>query len=220
MCAVNPCFVINAPENYSTPLPAQQQGQIYRKLLLAAWRDKAGDIKTSILACGIVQPGVDNAIIYLGIQYLRKCALGTPWIFVILAIWTSTWIIFLSCTSPNKRGFQSYNKRRFSFKGSYLGFIALKEIQIRFATVPILNREGVMEGGRGVVHAVAPSGHKMEAEVFSWRHAAFTCRRRNFACSNFACFDHKVLTNHYKSNHIITVSPPPNFCRQSGKLAR
>lgn len=56
MCALNPCFVINAPENYSTPLPAQQQGQIYRKLLLAARRDKAGDIKTSILACGIVQP--------------------------------------------------------------------------------------------------------------------------------------------------------------------
>lgn len=91
---------------------------------------------------------VDNTIIYLGIQYSRKCALGTPWIFVILAIWTSTWIIFLSRTSPNKRGFQSYNKRFFfSFKGSYLGFIALKEIQIRFATVPILNREGG-DGGR------------------------------------------------------------------------
>lgn len=91
---------------------------------------------------------VDNTIIYLGIQYSRKCALGTPWIFVILAIWTSTWIIFLSRTSPNKRGFQSYNKRFFfSFKGSYLGFIALKEIQIRFATVPILNREGD-DGGR------------------------------------------------------------------------
>lgn len=119
---------------------------------------------------------VDNTIIYLGIQYLRKYALGTPWIFVILPIWTSTWIIFLSCTSPNKRGFQSYNKRCFSFKGSYLGFIALKEIQIRFATVPILNREGVMEGGRGRGETVAPSRHKMEAEVFSWRHAAFTCK--------------------------------------------
>lgn len=152
---------------------------------------------------------VDNAIIYLGIQYLRKCALGTPWIFVILAIWTSTWIIFLSCTSPNKRGFQSYNKRRFSFKGSYLGFIALKEIQIRFATVPILNREGVMEGGRGVVRAVAPSGHKMEAEVFSWRHAAFARRRRSFT-SNLACFDLKVLTNHYRSNHITVWPPPPH----------
>lgn len=88
---------------------------------------------------------VDNTIIYLGIQYSRKCALGTPWIFVILAIWTSTWIIFLSRASPNKRGFQSYNKRFaffFSFKGSYRGFIALKEIQIRFATVQILNRGG------------------------------------------------------------------------------
>lgn len=90
---------------------------------------------------------VDNSIIYLGIQYLRKYALGTPWIFVILPIWTSTWIIFLSRTSPNKRGFQSYNKRCFSFKGSDLGFIALKEIQIRFATVPILKREG-SDGGR------------------------------------------------------------------------
>lgn len=121
---------------------------------------------------------VDNTIIYLGIQYLRKCALGTPWIFVILPIWTSTWIIFLSCTSPNKRGFQSYNKRCFSFKGSYLGFIALKEIQIRFATVPILNREGVMEGGRGRAQSPAPSCHKVEAEVCSWRHAAFTCKCR------------------------------------------
>lgn len=125
---------------------------------------------------------VDNTIIYLGIQYLRKYALGTPWIFVILPIWTSTWIIFLSCTSLNKRGFQSCNKRCFSFKGSYLGFIALKEIQIRFATVPILKREGVMvgkeggrEGGGGRGGSVAPSCHKMEAEVFSWRHAAFTC---------------------------------------------
>lgn len=50
--------------------------------------------------------------------------------------------------TPNKRGFQSYNKRRFSFKGSYLDFIALKEIQIRFTTAPILNREGVTEGER------------------------------------------------------------------------
>lgn len=147
--ALHPWFVINAPEKYATLPPAQQQGQIYRKLLLAAWRDKAGDSVTSILACGIVQTCVDNAIIYLGIQYLRKYALWTPRIFVILPIWTSTWIIFLSRTSPNKRGFQSYNKRCFSFKGSYLGFIALKEIQIRFATVPILNRVGAMEGGRG-----------------------------------------------------------------------
>lgn len=51
-------------------------------------------------------------------------------------------------SSPNKRGFQSYNKRCFSFKGSYLGFIALKEIQIRFATVPILNRERERERWR------------------------------------------------------------------------
>lgn len=43
--------------------------------------------------------------------------------------------------------FKAGNKRCFSFKGSYLGFIALKEIQIRFATVPILKREGVVEGG-------------------------------------------------------------------------
>lgn len=111
---------------------------------------------------------VDNTIIYLRIQYLRRCALGTPWIFVILAIWTSTWIIFLSHTSPNKRGFQSYNKRRFSFKGSYLGFIALKSIQIRFATVlPILMESRVSDRGSGRVRAqlLATSGHKMEAEV-------------------------------------------------------
>lgn len=56
MCALHPCFAINAPENYCPPLPAQQRGQTDRKLLSAAWRDKAGDIKTSVLACGIVQP--------------------------------------------------------------------------------------------------------------------------------------------------------------------
>lgn len=129
---------------------------------------------------------VDNTIIYLGIQYLRKYALGTPRIVVILPIWTSTWIIPLSRTSrQNKRWFQSYNKRRFSFKGSYLDFIALKEIQIRFATVPILKRERRREGGGGREREtersqsgiVAPSSHKMEAEVFGWRHAEFTCER-------------------------------------------
>lgn len=132
---------------------------------------------------------VDNSIIYLGIQYLRKYALGTPWIFVILPIWTSTWIIFLSRTSPNKRGFQSYNKRCFSFKGSDLGFIALKEIQIRFATVPILKRKG-SDGGRGRGRRrrknVAPGCHKMEAEVFSWRHAALTCKCRLTASNSIA----------------------------------
>lgn len=135
---------------------------------------------------------VDNTIIYLGIQYSRKCALGTPWIFVILAIWTSTWIIFLSRASPNKRGFQSYNKRCaffLSFKGSYRGFIALKEIQIRFATVQILNRGGSAAmwwreaegGGRASGEAVAPSRHQMAAEVFTWHPAAWavclTCTR-------------------------------------------
>lgn len=141
---------------------------------------------------------VDNTIIYLGIQYLRKYALGTPWIFVILPIWTSTWITLLSCTSPNKRGFQSCNKRCFSFKGSYLGFIALKEIQIRFATVLILKREGAMEGvrgwggRRGGRGGVAPSRHKMEAEVFRWRHAAFTC-----ACTPCpAASDPHTLSHH------------------------
>lgn len=138
---------------------------------------------------------VDNTIIYLGIQYLRKYALGTPWIFVILPIWTSTWIIFLSCTSPNKRGFQSYNKRCFSFKGSYLGFIALKEIQIRFATVPILNREGG-DGGR-----------EGEAEETPLRQAATRWKQRssvgvtrllpaNVDQSNFIQFQRYKLLQH------------------------
>lgn len=148
---------------------------------------------------------VDNTIIYLGIQYSRKCALGTPWIFVILAIWTSTWIIFLSRASPNKRGFQSYNKRVFSFfsfkRKLSGGFIALKEIQIRFATVQILNRggSGVM-GGRqrteagGERESVAPSGHQMEAEVFSWHPAARAC-----------LFDRqsRMMKNFVESRHVF-----------------
>lgn len=56
ICALQSDFAINAAENCSPLVPVQQQGQIYRKLLLAAWRDKAGHIKTSSLACGTVQP--------------------------------------------------------------------------------------------------------------------------------------------------------------------
>lgn len=54
--ALQPCSIINAAENCSPLVPAQQKDQIYWKLLLAAWRDKAGHIKTSSLACGTVQP--------------------------------------------------------------------------------------------------------------------------------------------------------------------
>lgn len=40
LCAVNPRFVINAPENERIPVPAQQPGQIYRKLLF--WLARKG----------------------------------------------------------------------------------------------------------------------------------------------------------------------------------
>lgn len=56
ICALQSDFAINAAENCSPLVPVEQKGQIYRKLLLAAWRDKAGHIKTSSLACGTVQP--------------------------------------------------------------------------------------------------------------------------------------------------------------------
>lgn len=57
LCAVNPRFVINAPENECSPVPAQQPGQIYRKLLFGLrGRDKARDVETSVLARGTVQP--------------------------------------------------------------------------------------------------------------------------------------------------------------------
>lgn len=48
--------------------------------------DKAGHIKNKQPRMRHSSTCVDNTIIYLRIQYLRRCALGTPWIFVILAI--------------------------------------------------------------------------------------------------------------------------------------
>lgn len=152
---------------------------------------------------------VDNTIIYLRIQYLRRCALGTPWIFVILAIWTSTWIIFLSHTSPNKRGFQSYNKRRFSFKGSYLGFIALKSIQIRFATVlPILmeSRSRERESQGATTGDERPQDGSRGPHI--WRHAAFTCTAEwlKFLLQVISLSRHKylqILTNSFKNNFYL-----------------
>lgn len=155
MCAVNPCFVINAPENDCTPVPAQQAGQIYRKLLFGSrGRDKAGDVKTSILACGIVQPAWITLLYtweYNTRGNVHSGHRGSP----------SSWPF-----EPRHESFFYHAHRQinedfkaiisaslfFSFKGSYRGFIALKEIQIRFATVQILNRGGSgaerCEGGR------------------------------------------------------------------------
>lgn len=184
--------------------PAQQQGQIYRKLLLAAWRDKAGDIKTSILACGIVQPAWITLLYTWEYNTWGNVHLGHHGSSSSCPFEPRHESFFYHAHRQINEDFKAIISGAFSFKGSYLGFIALKEIQIRFATVSILNRERGewwREGRDGRARrgeesrveerrggAVAPSCHKMEAEVRSWRHAAFffqTCKKKKKKKSNF-----------------------------------
>ena len=121
--------------------PAQQQGQIYRKLLLAAWRDKAGDIKTSILACGIVQPAWITLLYTWEYNTWGNVHLGHHGSSSSCPFEPRHESFFYHAHRQINEDFKAIISGAFSFKGSYLGFIALKEIQIRFATVSILNRE-------------------------------------------------------------------------------
>ena len=121
--------------------PAQQQGQIYRKLLLAAWRDKAGDIKTSMLACGIVQPAWITLLYTWEYNTWGNVHLGHHGSSSSCPFEPRHESFFYHAHRQINEDFKAIISGAFSFKGSYLGFIALKEIQIRFATVSILNRE-------------------------------------------------------------------------------
>lgn len=185
---MNPRFVINATENECNLVPGSATGSDLSEIafLACAGRDKARDVETSVLARGTVQPAWITPLytweyntrgnVHSGdtvdLRHPGHLNLDMNHFFYHAHRQINEDFRAIISASPSLP-FSLF----FSFKGGYRGFIALKEIQIRFATVQILNR-----GGSGAmrwwseeerVASVAPRRHQMAAEVFTWHPAAW-----------------------------------------------